>query len=98
MFVNILSDFTNVREFVYTFTNSFQEAMRKIGITERDIYLVKQWGKNFERTNSQLLKRIIWKSDILSIHLLESAAVLQISVGTNNLHLNILTKEKTPLL
>ncbi len=32
------------------------EAMRKIGINERDIYFDKQSGKNFERTNYQLLK------------------------------------------
>ncbi|WP_241327102.1 recombinase family protein, partial [Escherichia coli] len=47
------------------------EAMRKIGITERDIYLDKQSGKNFERANYQLLKRIIRKGDILYIHSLD---------------------------
>ena len=71
------NDFTNIREFAYTFTNSFQESLRKIGITERDIYLDKQWGKNFERANYQLLKRVIRKGDILYIHSLERAAVLR---------------------
>ncbi|MGH2319795.1 recombinase family protein [Planococcus sp. SE5232] len=47
------------------------EAMRKMGITERDIYLDKQSGKNFERANYQLLKRIIRKGDILYIHSLD---------------------------
>ncbi len=44
------------------------EAMKKIGINERDIYLDKQSGKNFERANYQLLKRIIRKGDVLCIH------------------------------
>ena len=47
------------------------EAMRKMGINDRDIYLDKQSGKNFERTNYQLLKRIIRKGDILYIHSLD---------------------------
>ncbi len=47
------------------------EAMKKIGITDRDIYLDKQSGKNFERANYQLLKRIIRKGDILYIHSLD---------------------------
>lgn len=47
------------------------EAMKKIGITERDIYLDKQSGKNFERANYQLLKRVIRKGDILYIHSLD---------------------------
>ncbi|MCG4607291.1 recombinase family protein, partial [Bifidobacterium longum] len=47
------------------------EAMKKIGINERDIYLDKQSGKNFERTNYQLLKRIIRKGDVLCIHSLD---------------------------
>lgn len=48
-----------------------REAMRKIGINERDIYLDKQSGKNFERTDYQLLKRMIRKGDILYIHSLD---------------------------
>lgn len=47
------------------------EAMRQVGINERDIYLDKQSGKNFERANYQLLKRIIRKGDILYIHSLD---------------------------
>ena len=47
------------------------EAMKKIGINGRDIYLDKQSGKNFERSNYQLLKRVIRKGDILYIHSLD---------------------------
>ena len=47
------------------------EAMKKLDINERDIYLDKQSGKNFERENYQLLKRIIRKGDILYIHSLD---------------------------
>ncbi|OHX51615.1 recombinase family protein [Planococcus faecalis] len=47
------------------------EAMRKMGINGRDIYLDKQSGKNFERANYQLLKRVIRKGDILYIHSLD---------------------------
>src|SRR5690606_12277972 len=47
------------------------EAMRKMGITERDIYLDKQSGKNFERANYQLLKQVIRKGDILYTHSLD---------------------------
>ncbi|WP_303965932.1 recombinase family protein [Sporosarcina ureae] len=47
------------------------EAMKKLGINERDIYLDKQSGKNFERVNYQLLKQIIRRGDILYIHSLD---------------------------
>ncbi len=47
------------------------EAMKKIGINGRDIYLDKQSGKSFERANYQLLKRVIRKGDILYIHSLD---------------------------
>ncbi|MFB9861036.1 recombinase family protein [Salinicoccus siamensis] len=48
-----------------------KEVMKSQGINERDIYLDKQSGKNFERANYQLLKRIIRKGDILYIHSLD---------------------------
>lgn len=47
------------------------QAMKNLDIHERDIYLDKQSGKNFERVNYQLLKRIIRKGDILYTHSLE---------------------------
>lgn len=47
------------------------DAIKKIGIAERDIYLDKQSGKNFERSNYQLLKRMLRKGDILYIHSLD---------------------------
>ena len=47
------------------------DAMKRLDINERDIYLDKQSGKNFERVNYQLLKRIIRKGDILYIHSLD---------------------------
>lgn len=47
------------------------DAMKNVGINGRDIYLDKQSGKNFERANYQLLKRVIRKGDILYIHSLD---------------------------
>lgn len=47
------------------------EAMRQKGIEERDIFVDKQSGKNFERDQYQLLKRILRKGDILYIHSLD---------------------------
>ena len=47
------------------------EAMKKLGLNERDIFMDKQSGKNFERVQYQLLKRIIRKSDVLYIHSLD---------------------------
>ncbi|OES45886.1 recombinase family protein [Domibacillus iocasae] len=47
------------------------EAMKKLGLDERDIFMDKQSGKDFERAQYQLLKRIIRKSDVLYIHSLD---------------------------
>lgn len=47
------------------------EALTKIGIDRRDIYLDKQSGKTFERFEYQLLKRVLRKNDILYIHSLD---------------------------
>lgn len=47
------------------------EAMKKLGLGERDIFMDKQSGKDFERAQYQLLKRIIRKSDVLYIHSLD---------------------------
>jgi len=47
------------------------EAMKKLGLGERDIFMDKQSGKDFERVQYQLLKRIIRKSDVLYIHSLD---------------------------
>ena len=47
------------------------EAMKKLGLSERDIFMDKQSGKDFERAQYQLLKRIIRKGDILYIHSLD---------------------------
>ena len=41
------------------------DAMINAGINERDIYMDKQSGKNFDRPQYQLLKRIIRKGDVL---------------------------------
>ena len=57
------------------------EAIRKMGINERDIYLDKQSGKNFERANYQLLKRVIRKGDILYIHSLDRSEQRRESPG-----------------
>jgi DNA invertase Pin-like site-specific DNA recombinase len=47
------------------------EAMKKLGLAERDIFIDKQSGKDFERSQYQLLKRIIRKRDVLYIHSLD---------------------------
>lgn len=47
------------------------DAMIDVGINERDIYLDKQSGKDFDRPQYQLLKRIIRKGDVLYIHSLD---------------------------
>lgn len=46
-------------------------AMKEKGITERDIFIDKVSGKDFQRENYQLLKRIIRPGDILYIHALD---------------------------
>jgi len=43
------------------------EAMKKEGIAQRDIFVDKQSGKNFDRPNYQLVKRILRKGDILYV-------------------------------
>ncbi|MGV7002533.1 recombinase family protein [Priestia megaterium] len=43
------------------------EAMKKEGIEERDIFIDKQSGKNFDRPNYQIVKRILREGDILFV-------------------------------
>ncbi len=45
--------------------------MQEVGISSRDIFIDKQSGKNFNREQYQLLKRMIRKGDTLYIHSLE---------------------------
>jgi len=47
------------------------DAIKKMGINDRDIFLDKQSGKNFHREQYQLMKRMIRKGDILYIHSLD---------------------------
>src|SRR6476620_3766529 len=47
------------------------EAIRQKGIEERDIFVNKQSGKDFNRDKYQLLKRILRKGDVLYIHSLD---------------------------
>ncbi|MGX2959694.1 recombinase family protein [Peribacillus sp. JNUCC 23] len=47
------------------------EAMKTKGIGERDIFMDKQSGKDFNRTQYQLLKRMLRKGDVLYIHSLD---------------------------
>ncbi|MCM3712352.1 recombinase family protein [Sporosarcina luteola] len=47
------------------------ESMLEIGIENRDIFVDKQSGKNFERENYQLMKRMMRKGDTLYIHSLD---------------------------
>jgi DNA invertase Pin-like site-specific DNA recombinase len=45
--------------------------MKKMGVDQRDIFTDKQSGKDFDRAQYQLLKRIIRKGDVLYIHSLD---------------------------
>lgn len=47
------------------------EAMKEKGIDNRDIFLDKQSGNDFQREQYQLLKRILRKGDVLYIHSLD---------------------------
>lgn len=47
------------------------ESMKEIGIGDRDIFIDKQSGKNFDRENYQLMKRMMRKGDTLYIHSLD---------------------------
>ncbi|WP_171253174.1 recombinase family protein, partial [Acinetobacter baumannii] len=47
------------------------EAMKEAGVHERDIFMDKQSGKNFQREQYQLLKRILRAGDVLYIHSLD---------------------------
>ncbi|MEK4069918.1 recombinase family protein [Peribacillus sp. FSL R5-0717] len=47
------------------------QAMLENGLNERDIFIDKQSGKNFDRVQYQLLKRMIRKGDVLYIHSLD---------------------------
>ncbi|MFJ7978349.1 recombinase family protein [Peribacillus sp. NPDC096379] len=47
------------------------EAMKEKGIGERGIFMDKQSGKDFNRTQYQLLKRMLRKGDVLYIHSLD---------------------------
>ncbi|MFS0892378.1 recombinase family protein [Peribacillus frigoritolerans] len=47
------------------------QAMKEKGLEERDIFMDKQSGKNFDREQYQLLKRMIRKGDVLYIHSLD---------------------------
>ncbi|MDN4600751.1 recombinase family protein [Paenibacillus sp. F6_3S_P_1C] len=43
------------------------EAMKDLGISERDFYIDKQSGKNFDRPHYQVMKNAIRKDDILFV-------------------------------
>ncbi|COF06366.1 recombinase family protein [Bacillus thuringiensis] len=47
------------------------EAMRKMGIHERDIFIDKQSGRTFQREQYQILKKMLRRGDILYIHSLD---------------------------
>ncbi|MED4074137.1 recombinase family protein [Priestia endophytica] len=47
------------------------QSMEEAGISSRDIFLDKQSGKNFNREQYQLMKRMMRKGDILYIHSLD---------------------------
>lgn len=47
------------------------DAMKQVGIHDRDIFIDKQSGKDFNRDQYQLLKRCLRRGDILYIHSLD---------------------------
>lgn len=47
------------------------EAIKKLGVDPRDIFLDKQSGKDFNRAQYQLLKCLVRKGDILYIRSLD---------------------------
>ncbi len=47
------------------------ESMKEQGIEERDIFIDKQSGKDFERSDYQLMKRSLREGDVLYIHSLD---------------------------
>ena len=47
------------------------DSMKQQGIEDRDLFIDQQSGKNFNREQYQLLKRILRKGDILYIHSLD---------------------------
>jgi DNA invertase Pin-like site-specific DNA recombinase len=47
------------------------ESMKEQGIEERDIFIDKQSGKDFERNDYQLMKRSLRAGDVLYIHSLD---------------------------
>ncbi|MFC4737794.1 recombinase family protein [Bacillus daqingensis] len=46
-------------------------SMEKLGINSRDIFIDKASGKDFQREQYQLLKRVLRKEDVLYIHSLD---------------------------
>ncbi|MCU5725120.1 recombinase family protein [Bacillus toyonensis] len=68
----------NVRKFGYIRVSSKDqnedrqlEAMRQLISDERDIFIDKQSGRDFNREQYQLLKRMLRKDDILYVHSLD---------------------------
>src|SRR5665648_862383 len=47
------------------------DSMRALGIEEKDIYIDKQSGKDFDRVGYQYMKRGLREGDILHIHSLD---------------------------
>ncbi len=47
------------------------ESMRKLDIDDRDLFIDKQSGKNFQREQYQLMKRMLRQGDVLYIHTLD---------------------------
>lgn len=47
------------------------DAMKAVGISDRDIFIDKQSGKNFDREQYQLMKRCLRQGDMLYVHSLD---------------------------
>jgi len=48
------------------------QSMQKFGVSPRDLFIVKQSGRNFNHEQCQISKRMIRKGDIFYIHSLDS--------------------------
>ncbi|QKE76211.1 recombinase family protein (plasmid) [Arthrobacter citreus] len=47
------------------------ELIKQQGVSDRDLFIDKQSGKNFDREQYQLMKRVLRKGDVLYIHSLD---------------------------
>jgi DNA invertase Pin-like site-specific DNA recombinase len=73
-----MSNNMDIRKFGYIRVSSKDQnegrqldAIKKLGVDVRDIFMDKQSGKDFNRAQYKILKRVLRKGDILYIHSLD---------------------------